>query len=75
MGPGMMDGNWYGGGPLFMIIFWVLVIVGIVLLIKWVVEQGKGKEEGESALEILKKRYAKGEISQKEFEEKKKGLL
>jgi len=73
MGWGMMDGNWYGGGPLFMIVFWILVVVLIVFLINQTV--GKGKEAGESALEMLKKRYAKGEISKEEFEAKKKDLL
>lgn len=72
MGWGMMDGNWYGGGPLFMIVFWIIVLVLIVFLINQSV--GKGKEAGESALEILKKRYAKGEIGKEEFEAKKKDL-
>ena len=73
MGWGMMEGNWYGGGPLFMIVFWIIVVVLIVFLINQTV--GKGKEAGESALEILKKRYAKGEIDKEEFEAKKKDLL
>ena len=71
----MMWGNhWMYGG--FMIFFWILVIVGLVFLIKWIVDQGKSDriKPKESALEILKKRYAKGEISKEEFKEKKKEI-
>jgi len=62
-----------------MVIFWVAVIIGIIFLIRWLVQStGAGGHAGrseESALEILKKRYARGEIDKKEFELKKKDLL
>ena len=81
MGPGMM-GGWGGGwfGGIFMIIFWILVIIGLVLLIKWLFVSSKGYPSSHlrgssNALEILKERYARGEIDKKEFEEKKKDLL
>ena len=68
----------WGFGVWWMAIFWILVIIGIFFLVKWLMEQGRGdrnKAAGEdSALEILKKRYAKGEIDQNEFEQKKKDL-
>jgi putative membrane protein len=79
MGPGMM-GNWGMGwfGMIFMIVFWVLVIVGLVFLIKWLIQTtGSGKIDGHTgsrAIEILKERYARGEIDQAEFESKKKDL-
>lgn len=73
----MMFGNhgFMGGG--FMWIFWILVIVGLVFLIKWIVQQNKAGESKavENSLEILKKRYARGEIDKHEFEQKKKDLL
>lgn len=74
---GMMDyGYSYGvmgyGMLIFGFIFWLLVLIGLVLLIKYLWEGGGRKEE--SALEFLKKRYARGEISKEEFEEKKKDL-
>ncbi len=80
MGPGMMGwGNTGWFGPIFMIIFWVLLIVLIVLLIRWLLSAGHAGNRdhhvaGESALEILKKRYARGEIDKEEFEAKKKDL-
>jgi putative membrane protein len=79
MGPGMMGGwgmGWFGG--IFMIIFWILILVALVFFIKWLVQStGRGQTgpaAGNRALEILKERYARGEIDTAEFEEKKKVL-
>ena len=78
-GPLMMGGwgmGWFGG--IFMIVFWILVLVGLVFLIKWLVQStGRSQAEGGScnrALEILKERYARGDIDKAEFEEKRKVL-
>ncbi len=75
MQSGMMDGfDMMGGGYWILgLIFWILVIIGLALLIKYLWEGTKRGEE--SALEILKKKYARGEISKEEFEEKKKDLV
>lgn len=73
---GMMDGYGMmsGGYWIWWLIFWILVIIGLVLLIKYLWE-GSGAKKEESALEILKKKYARGEITKEEFEEKKKDVL
>jgi putative membrane protein len=80
MGPGMMGGwgmGWFG--TIFMFIFWVLIIIGLVFLIKWLIQTTKKAPESAQsssrALDILKERYARGEIDKEEFEEKKKDLL
>ena len=65
---------WWGWGMMaMMFLFWVLFIVGLVVGIRWLV--GKGKEQKQdSALDILRQRYARGEINKDEFEAKRKDL-
>jgi putative membrane protein len=77
MGPGMMGGfGWGWFMPVFMILFWGLVIWGIVALIRGVTTTGARSTSGhaELAVEVLKRRYAQGEISKQEYEEKRRDL-
>jgi len=73
-------GNWghmmnygYGGGFMWLI---VLVLVGIVIYFLFQISKSKGSDGSiiETPLDILKKRYAKGEIDKEEFDRKKKDL-
>jgi putative membrane protein len=80
MGPGMMGSCGIGWlSMIFMLVFWALVIIGLVFLIKWLIQTTRsGKDlaaDGSRAIDILKERYARGEISKEEFEEKKNDLI
>ncbi|MEK6831044.1 MAG: SHOCT domain-containing protein [Nanoarchaeota archaeon] len=69
-GYGMMDYYPFGGSMmLFWIIFWVIVIYVIYKLLSQNTNWFNG-----SSLEVLKKRYAKGEITKKQFDQMKKDL-
>lgn len=72
----MMDCGWMpmmGLGLLLMVLFWVFVIAGIIYLVKWLMGQ-RIATRPESSLEVLKKRYARGEITKQEFEEMRRVL-
>ncbi len=68
----------YMGGWFFMFLFWVLVIVGIVLLLRWLAASAtagrKSTSAQNTALQALEERYARGELSREEFLEKKRDL-
>jgi putative membrane protein len=62
-------------GMLLNMLFWILIlgfaIYGFILLISKPFEKKVAKTTGDAALEILKERFAKGEISEEEFERNK----
>ncbi len=75
MGPGMMGGY---GAMFFMPILWI-VIIGLIVWAVVVAVRRPGDSDdsygsADSALEILKRRYARGEIDKEEYETKKKDL-
>ncbi len=56
----MMDGT------MGMILFWGLIVLGIVALVKWL-SAGSSPGSSKRPLEILQERYARGEISRDEY--------
>lgn len=78
--------GWYGGGhgmffgPLFMILELAAVIAVIVLFIRWLSGPSNGAQppyrppSARTPLDILKERFARGEISSEEFEERRRLL-
>jgi putative membrane protein len=71
-----MGGDFGFFGGIFMVLWWVLIIAAVVIFAKWLMRQGDTQDtRGKSAIDVLKERYARGEIDRKEFEEKKKDLM
>ncbi|MFN7085213.1 MAG: SHOCT domain-containing protein [Burkholderiales bacterium] len=77
---GDMGMGWGGGwgilSGLHMVLWWVLLILGIVVLFRLLIGGSlrSGRETTDRALEILKERYARGEIGKEEYEQKKRDL-
>ncbi len=75
----MMDG--FGGHGWGMGWWWIIGLI-IVIAVVWIVVKGMNQNNqsanqitGKTALDILKERYASGEIDKEEFEERKKDLM
>ena len=68
-----MWGAWGLGMMVMMLVFWGLVIAGVVVAIRWLAGQG-GRSGSDRALDILRERYARGEINKDEFEAKQRDL-
>lgn len=70
---GHMMGSGYGGGFMWLIL---LLIVGVAIYFLLQTSKQKGTDAlvTETPLDILKKRYAMGDIDKEEFEQKKKDL-
>jgi putative membrane protein len=72
----MMDGwsGWGFLGWLFMLLFWSLIILGIIAIVRYLGGSAISQRDEKTPLDVLKERYAKGEINKKEFEDKKRDL-
>lgn len=67
----------WGGFALMHVLWWALVIVGIISVIRWAMERSardRGRFGEDRALEILRERFARGEISKEEFDERRRVL-
>jgi putative membrane protein len=69
-------GGWGWGwfGIVHMVLWWFLIILGIVVLAKWLFGGGGRSAESDRALMILRERYARGEIDKQEFDARKRDL-
>lgn len=74
MGDGIGWGMGFGGFS--MVIFWGLILFGIVVIVRWLGggSGNMGLPKQKDALDILKERYARGEINQQEFQAKRREL-
>ena len=72
-------GDWSGWGMafggIFMILFWGLVVLAIVALAKWLFSGRASDRASERPLDILRERYARGEISREQYERMRQELL
>jgi putative membrane protein len=79
-GPYMWNGGWHGWflGPIMMIVFIAVAVAVVVLLVRWLGGPGHGSPHHQpqirAPLDILKERYARGEIDKEEFEERRRVL-
>jgi len=69
----------FGGiGMIFGFIFFVLIVIGVILLIVWLIRRtgyNITDKTNTRSLEILKERYAKGELTKEQYENMKKELM
>jgi putative membrane protein len=72
-GPGW---GWMALGWIMMMVFWALVIVGVVALVKYASIRSLPRVAGsaDSPLEILRRRYATGQLTKEQFEEMKRDV-
>jgi putative membrane protein len=67
----------WGMGIIHGLLWWAILILGIIVLVRLLGRDSSrtaAAPPAETALEVLKKRYARGEIGKQEFEEKKRDL-
>lgn len=62
------------GWGLWMMLFWI-IIIGLVIYTVFYLITNSNKENKDSSIEILKERFARGEIDQNEFEQKRASIL
>ncbi len=74
---GPYDGGWWGFGMMLMsFLFLVAIVVGVVFIVRSFSQsdQTSQRTSGNRALDILDERFARGEIDQQEYEERRRSL-
>jgi|TARA_R110002110_G_scaffold138095_6_gene323697 putative membrane protein len=78
-GPHMMGGSWFMG-PIMMIVFLAVAVIVVMLIVRWMSGSNQGQSQihasppARAAIDILKERFARGEIDKEEFEERRRIL-
>ena len=67
------DGSWWVMW-IGMILFWILIALAVVWLVREVIVPRRHGSSSENAMEILERRLAEGEISTEEYQERRKAL-
>ena len=67
------SGTWFGW--IFMVVFGVLIVLVVLFLVQAMIKRENRSEQKQAPLDILKKRYAKGEISKEEFDRIKDDIM
>lgn len=74
-GPGYGHMGWGAGfgllGGLMMLVFWGVIIALIVIAVRWLSGDGQGGGKSSEAMDILKSRFARGELDEEEFRKRK----
>jgi putative membrane protein len=63
-----------GFGWFLTILFWALIVLGAVALVKWLLPGQGPAGAGRGPLEILKERYARGEITREQYEQMRRDI-
>lgn len=77
---GMWGGGWYGMffGPMMMVLFVAAIVIIVVLLVRWLGGTSHGPAmlppSAKTPLDLLKERFARGEIDKEEYEERRRIL-
>lgn len=71
---GFESWGWGGGMWLGMVLFWGVIIAVIVFIVRSLGADAAARSGDKTPLQILKERYARGDIGKDEFEQKKRDL-
>jgi putative membrane protein len=70
--------NWGHMMPFGGMFFWIILVLVVLVIVMFAKKTGKGSEtlglKQETALDILKQRYARGELSKEDFERMKQDI-
>ena len=73
-GMGFESWGWGGGMGLGTVLFWGVIIAVIVLIVRLLGKDAAARGGDKTPLQILKERYARGDIGKDEYEQKKRDL-